>query len=365
MKTRSLQNYGASRGLEAYDIDWNNREEVIELGRLCASECIVFVNDCITTEQLYETMIQWGGPSQSLAHRYVLEKKLEGRHWRELVLNLFYISSTNKDQITKKEITQAVSMVSYKKDERGRPAGIFQNGELDWHSDQCATDDGQRVIGLQSVSDTNRSQTQFLCTHDAYESLSSDMRSLIKELYVKHKWRDHVMAPGLDAIQTLLIHYNMVPLDGMETRLYHETATGLSGIKMPSHSYDGFVGMSRDESDKILKELAQSVYQDKYVYTQNWQDGQIVFMDQEITLHKRPTNVKDGDRRTMARSITYLNHLYPDAPQAQIAKQVRWNGHLYDLDEFAKMIDADRLKTFMEQEHEGYIGDYKLDAVAQ
>jgi alpha-ketoglutarate-dependent taurine dioxygenase len=364
MKTRALNNYGASRGLEAYDIDWASKEEVAELGRLCATECVVFVNDRITTEQLYDSMIQWGDPSQSLAHRYVLEKKLEGRHWRELVLNLFYISSTNKDQITKKEITRAVSMVSYKKDDRGRPAGIFQNGELDWHSDQCATDDGQRIIGLQSVSDTDRSQTQFLCTHDAYESLSSDMKSMVKELYVRHKWRDYVMAPGLDDVQTLLIHYNMVPLDGMETRLYHETAIGLSGIKMPSHSYDGFVGMSRKESDRVLKELTNAVYKEQYVYTQNWQDGQIVFMDQEITLHKRPTNVKDGDKRTMARSITYVNNLYPAVPAAQIANHVRWNGQLYDLDTFASLVDADRLKTFTEQENESYIGTPRLDVLA-
>jgi alpha-ketoglutarate-dependent taurine dioxygenase len=355
MKTRALNNYGASCGLEAYDIDWTTKEEVLELGRLCATECIVFVDDKITTEQLYNTMIQWGDPSQSLAHRYVLEKKLEGRHWRELVLNLFYISSTNKNEITKKEITQAVSMVSYKKDDRGRPAGIFQNGELDWHSDQCATDDGQRIIGLQSVSDTDRSQTQFLCTHDAYESLSTDMKSTVNDLYVKHKWRDNVMAPGLSPTQTLLIHYNMVPLDGMETRLFHTTAGGLPGIKMPSHSYDGFVGMSRDESDRILKELYNTVYQEKYVYTRDWKDGQIVFMDQEITLHKRPTDVLDGDKRTMARAITYVNHLYPNSLEAAVAQQVRYNGAMYSLDDFAKLIDEDRKHTFETQEGDSYL----------
>lgn len=347
MKTRSL-NYGASVGLEAYDIDWNSKEEIKELGRLCASQCIVYVNENIPTKQLFDTMTQWGDTSRALIHEYVIQRKLSGRHWREILLNLGYIA---KD--AGKELNPAVSIVSYKKDDEGRPRGIFSNGELDWHSDQCAFDDAQRIIGLQSISDTLNSQTTFLCTHDAYESLSSDMRSMVKELIVKHKWVDGVMAPGLNYLQTLLIHYNMVPLDGMETRLYSETATGLSGMKIPSHSFDGFVGMSKEESNKIMKQLLKEVYQDKYVYTQNWQDGQIVFMDQEITLHARPTNIQDGDKRTMARVITYLNYLYPEN---KLATHVRLKGEMVSHDDFAKMVDADRLEKFeKEQEHETYV----------
>jgi alpha-ketoglutarate-dependent taurine dioxygenase len=337
MKTRPLKNYSASVGLEAYDVDYNNPEEVLELGKLVSEQCIVAVNQQISTQKLLETMITWGSPSQALIHSYVVQRKLAGRHWREILLNLGYITDDIKD------MASAVSMVSYKKGEKNRPKGIFANGELDWHSDQCAFDDAPRIIGLQSVSDTVNSATQYLCTHDAYESLSSDMRSMVKELVCKHKWRDNVMAPGLNEVQTLIIHYNMVPLDGMETKLYAESVTGLSGIKFPSHSFDGFVGMSTEESDRVLKELKTAIYQDKYVHTQNWQDGQIVFMDQEITLHKRPTNVLDGDKRTMARAITYWDKLYPNK---QIAKTVRVDGVEYSLDDFCNLVDEDRKKRF-------------------
>jgi hypothetical protein len=89
------------------------------------------------------------------------------------------------------------------------------------------------------------------------------------------------------------------------------------------------------------------------VYTQNWQDGEIVFMDQEITLHKRPTNVKDGDKRTMARVITYMDNLYPDRP---LATHVRVDGKFYTHDEYAAMVDLDRKTTFEQVEKESYIG---------
>ena len=160
MKTRPLKNYGASVGLEAYDIDWNSQEEILELGRLAASQCVVVVNEHISTEQLYKTMINWGDVSHPIITDYVSRKLLTGSHWRELTLNLRYITSEVPE-------LKSVALVSYLKKEKDRPRGLFSNGELDWHSDQCAIDDGQRVIGLQSISDTANSQTQFLCTHDA------------------------------------------------------------------------------------------------------------------------------------------------------------------------------------------------------
>jgi uncharacterized protein (DUF488 family) len=143
----------------------------------------------------------------------------------------------------------------------------------------------------------------------------------------------------------------MVSLDGMETRLYNETATGLSGIKLPTHSYDGFAGMSRAESDKIMQEIKKAIFKEKYVYTKDWDDGQVVFMDQEITLHARPTNVKHGDKRTMIRSITYLNKIFPNKQPTDL---VRWNGKYYNYLEFAKLVDADRLKYFNQEQNQSY-----------
>jgi hypothetical protein len=143
-----------------------------------------------------------------------------------------------------------------------------------------------------------------------------------------------------------MLKYNMVPIDGMETKLYRETVTGLPGLKIPAKTFNGFVGMSMDESVRLMTEIEKTVYQDQYVYTQDWQDGQIVFMDQEITLHRRPTNVRDGDKRTMARAITYLNYLYPDQ---QPCMHVRYNGKLLTHDEFANIVDIDRLEKYNQQ----------------
>ena len=343
MKTKALKNCDSSVGLEVYDIDLNSNDEIIELGKLVADQCIVVVNQPVTTERLYAIMSQWGDDSRAMIHNYVVNRTLSGRHWRDIMLQLGYMNRGLG------RLAGAVSRVSYQKDEKGNPEGIFPQGELDWHADQISRDDAQRIIGLHSISGTKNSQTQFLCTYDAYESLSSSMQSMIKELVAKHKWRTGTdgFCPGMDEIQLRALRYNSLPLDGMETKLYAETVTGRPGIKLPHHSFDGFVGMSMDESLKIIKEIEQAIYKDKYVYTQDWEDGQVVFMDQQITLHKRPTNLSQGHKRVLARVITYLNHIFPDVQPSNL---VRYQGEVMTDAEFAKVVDADRLKTFLESE---------------
>lgn len=346
MKTRALKNYGASRGLEVYDIDLNSDEEVMALGQLVADQCVVFVDQKIATQRLFNIMNQWGDVSRALAFDYVTQRKLGGRHWREILLMLGWVTAKGEN------IDNSIASITYKKDENGKPMGMFSNGELDWHSDQCALDDAQRVIGLQSIEASRNSQTTFLCTHDAYESMSSSMQSTVKELICKHIWKEGVCAPGLNAAQSLLVHFNMVPVDGMETKLYTETATGVSGMKIPSHSFDGFVGMSREESERLFDEIKQCVFKSDLVYAHNWEDGQIMFMDQEITLHARPTNIQDGDLRTMARVITYLNKIFPDN---KLVEFVRLKGKLLSHDEFAKVIDDHRKDEFIKEQQGVYV----------
>jgi alpha-ketoglutarate-dependent taurine dioxygenase len=348
MKTKPLKNYSSSVGVEAYDIDWNSPEEVLELGKLAAGQCIVFINDAPDTTVLSKVMHDWGDPAGGLVNGMVSKGVLKGRHWRD-----FYATIARTVYDLPDELHKNVVRVTYRKDKKGLPTGIFAQGELDWHCDQSSIDDVQRIIGLKSVADSANSQTQFLCTHDAYESLSSDMRSMVKELYVKHKWVMGAVAPGLDLAQNLIAMYNSVPINGLETRLYSETVTGLSGLKLPTHSFDGFAGMSREESDRILAELNAAVFKDKYVYTQDWQDGQLVFMDQEITLHKRPTNITHGNNRLMNRVICYLNKIFP---HKQPVKHARFEGQEISFDELLEKVDQAR-KEFVEHYQNGKYAD--------
>lgn len=333
MKLHELNN-----AWQVTDIDLNSNDEIEDLGRLVAEKCVVVVDKSnIDEKRLYEIQTSWGDPSRALLHQYVGEKRISGPHWREMLLNLGYISKGVKDFQT------GMSRVSYAKNAKGKPTGIFTNGELDWHSDQQSHHDKQRIIGLMSLTGTANSQTTFLCSAPAFAALNHDDLTMVKELWAVYTWDGGSMCEDLIDSQKEIVRYHMVPFPEMECPLMDNTATGRKGIKFPSHSFSHFRGMSVEESNKYKNHLWTLLNKPEYIYTQNWQDNQIVFMDQNITLHARPTNVKDGDTRTMSRMITYLNHLFEDQTPNDY---VHWRGSKIDHETFAGMVDAERKKEF-------------------
>jgi len=101
--------------------------------------------------------------------------------------------------------------------------------------------------------------------------------------------------------------------------------------------------MSAAESQSYKAHLWSKLHKPEYIYTHNWEDGEIMFMDQNITLHARPTNVKDGDKRTMSRMISYLDNLYPGQGPAD---HVLYDGRKIDHETFAKMVDEQRKEEY-------------------
>jgi alpha-ketoglutarate-dependent taurine dioxygenase len=348
MKTRPLKNYKGSIGCEVYDIDLMNctDEEIVEIGKIVEDQCNVFINSPgLTKEKHYKIMTQWGTPSRALVHNWLVDKKVSGPHWRNVLANIGYVARGIHDKDSEKDMSPGMSYVSFRKDENGRPIGIFANGELTWHSDQCALDDAPRVNGLLSLSDSANSQTDFLQTYDVWERLSSDMQSMIKELRVKHIWRPKWLAGDLDLAQQELTRYNMVAVDGQETPLYSETANGRPGIKFPSYTFNGFVGMNDAESWQLHSYLSSLIYDPQWIYQHQWQDGQVMYFDQSICLHRRPTNITDGNKRLMSRVVVYMDKLYPDEKNKP-RDYVLFEGKKLSHDEFVKVVDADRLEKF-------------------
>jgi alpha-ketoglutarate-dependent taurine dioxygenase len=52
---------------------------------------------------------------------------------------------------------------------------------------------------------------------------------------------------------------------------------------------------------------------DEYVYHQDWKDGDLVFMDQTITVHRRPT--KDCSKRVMIRQTCNFDNILSKGTQ--------------------------------------------------
>ena len=333
MKTIELNN-----AVQVEGIDLHDDESCRALGKLIAEKCVVFVRDSVSEARLHEIHTLWGQPYLGPMYNYIVQRKLTGPHWRR------YLVSTNNISkgLGTKEKRPGMVRVSFEKNARGKPQGLFTNGSLDWHSDNQASFDRQKVVGLMSLWGSKNSQTSFLSTAKAYAAMSAQDRSMAEELYSVWAW-DGLMSPDLIPSQQEIVKYNIAPLAGMECPLVDETNAGVKGIRFPSHSFSHFRGMGRTESLKVRDHLWAQINRPEYIYTHDWQDNEIVFMDQNITLHARPTNVQEGDRRTMCRMCSYLDRIYPDRGPADF---VWFKGERISHDEFITLIDAQQAKDY-------------------
>lgn len=328
-----------SNAVEVSDIDLENDEDAVEVGHLVAHECVVLVRQGISEKRLFDIHALWGEPTRAILHRYVGDQLLKGPHWRSLLANLSHVSRA-VDGISNRA---GMSRVSFERNAKNKPTGIFTNGELDWHSDQQSYHDNQRIVGLMSLWGSENSVTSFLCTAPAYEALNHEDRTMVDELWTVWNWDGGSMSKDLIPSQKEIVRYNMVPYPEMENRLVDQTVTGRKGMRFPSHCFSHFRGMSREDSLKYREHLWSLLNKPEYIYHHHWKDGEVVFMDQNITLHARPTNVVDGDKRTMSRMISYLDKLYPGNGPAD---HVLYDGREIDHETFAGMVDAQRRKEY-------------------
>ena len=338
MKITSIGN-----GIEVSDIDLEDDEACRELGRLVAHECVVLLRQAVLEKRLYEIQMLWGQPGLPIINRYILERRLTGAHWREVFLAMGAMTS----KLDSPSGFPGMARVSVDRDKRGRYTGAFPIGELDWHWDQQGYHDHQRVVGLMSLWGSAGSQTAFLCTALGYEALNHEDRSMVDELVTVWAWDDGKVRADMVPVQRQVIRYSGIPHDVMETRLLETTASGRKGVRFPSHCFSHFKGMTREESRKVKDHLWEQFAAPENVYTHDWQDGQIVFMDQNITLRARPTHVGHDDTRTMTRMISYMDRLFPGNGPAD---HVLYNGEQLSHDRFAALVDEARLAEHTRQE---------------
>lgn len=116
-----------------------------------------------------------------------------------------------------------------------------------------------------------------------------------------------------------------------------ETVIGVKNIRFPSHSFSHFKGMSKPESEIYRSRLWGILNTPGNIYLHDWKDGEMIFMDQNTTLHARSTNVKGRNKRKMACIISYTDRLYSDEGPVDY---VMCEGEKYDHDTFPEMVDA-------------------------
>ncbi len=184
-----------------------------------------------------------------------------------------------------------ISYVTNLKDGLGEPLGGLSYGEVAWHTDQAyRLNPATGAVLYAAEVPENAGRTSFNNLYLAWENLPGNLKAAVegregvysyhqrmyvgmKEAFSRDKpFTSDLMKQTPDVIHPLTLKH---PLTG-RTALYFDVST-LTHI----------VGLSVEESQELIDAVAPHVTRDAYVYTHNWQPGDVVMWDNGCLLHRR------------------------------------------------------------------------------
>ncbi|OWY28380.1 TauD/TfdA dioxygenase family protein [Herbaspirillum robiniae] len=171
--------------------------------------------------------------------------------------------------------------------EDGKPIGLVDAG-ADWHSDLSYMPRPSLGALLHSQElPAERGDTLYANTADAYDSLPAEVKTLLQGKRAVHSyvyryerlrklspWRPELTQKQIDEVP---------PVEHPVITTHPESGRKILFVSEGFTSH--IVGIPRDESDALLKELHEHITRPENVYTHKWQPHDMVFWDNRSTQH--------------------------------------------------------------------------------
>ena len=163
----------------------------------------------------------------------------------------------------------------------GKWTGIFQLGKLDWHCNlnQLHGADG---VALQAIRGCENTPTLFMNTIPALKEMPEDLRKKIEGRYATYIYDYEKWGKVMSKEQAMV--FKLAGKKPFKLWLIQKNAGGTEGIYWHKFNH---MQINDDEGHKLRDELEEYLFQDKYIYTHNWEVGDVIIMDQLLTQHKR------------------------------------------------------------------------------
>ena len=194
------------------------------------------------------------------------------------------------------ENPEVLLVSNIKKD--GRPVGILSDTEVGWHFDQIYLPRpavGSMLMAVKLPS--SGGQTSFADMTAAYEALPDDIKNRIDgkkavQSYEAFNAQFSVPTNKTQKVQSPDIEQPLVRTHPVSGRKALYICPGMT---------TQIVGMDKGESDKTLEFLFSLSVKPEFVYTHDWQMGDVLLWDNASTMHRRePFAV--NDERLMKRT---------------------------------------------------------------
>jgi alpha-ketoglutarate-dependent taurine dioxygenase len=254
----------------------------------------VDLND-INDEEWNEIKLAHG---KSLLTIIKLKKKLHYEKYYHLINNIGNCNQnfgdiTPRNYVILKNFTVDprfvhLQRVTALKDKRNLPLGSFDDGELLWHSNcsgQVEFVPGVALMGYQSMKGT---ATGFVQTADYYESLPESFKSELNDMVVIHNYQEATVNPVPVPEQESVYKLGFCPEQNTRIPLVIKSPSGVVGLHLGLNTFDYIEGMTKEESNNLVKKIKGELFVEKYIYDYWWENDQnILLFDNSITLHRR------------------------------------------------------------------------------
>ena len=183
--------------------------------------------------------------------------------------------------------------------EDGKPIGGLGNSEANWHSDMTFMETPPPASVLLGVEIPEEGgNTQFSCQHAALDALPESLRSRIADLNIKHD-ASHTsvgtIRPGFEEESDP----RKVP-GALHPAVLRHKENGRDALYLGRREFAYVDGLSLEESESLLDELWSYAALPEYVWTQEWNVGDVVIWDNRRVLHRRD-EFPDHMRRMLRR----------------------------------------------------------------
>ncbi len=285
-------------GVFVDDLDFTTMtdEQWHELGQLHLDSLVTIIRNVKLQPNEYESWIRkWGDP------RALVEYRMRVKYKTKTIADIYNKTEFNGVKVDEEDqqwIETVIGMmpeynetkmlrVSGRKDESGKPLGMFAEGELLWHSNESGNLCFSPAVALYGQEGVVGSATGFLTTPDWYEEQTNAFRSELDEMVLLHKFTPGRINPGLREDHDFMMYKNMCP-EPSELPLVLESPKGIRGIHYSINTIESIKGMTVEESNKVFDYINKTLIVDKYIYD-HWykQDNDICLFDNSVTLHRR------------------------------------------------------------------------------
>ncbi|MFT5393148.1 MAG: alpha-ketoglutarate-dependent taurine dioxygenase [Gammaproteobacteria bacterium] len=204
-------------------------------------------------------------------------------------------------------------------DETGRiratddPVGVYLKIVEHWHTDSAYREVPSFGAILRALAvPPEGGQTQFVNLLDAYQALTPALQEQVAGRTISCSYEKTRAVPGgalSGAGDEAQSHMNSVHHPAVRR---HPDRDGRLSLYISPVNMTGIDGLDANESERLLNDLLESVTQERFVYTHQWQAGDVLMWDNRCTMHR--VLPYDGTQHARTMHRTALAGIEPVLP---------------------------------------------------